>query len=81
MYDSTNEEDRFRYIDDLEICDLVILARILYEYDFMSHTPSDIGVLPKILKTPRYKSSRTLCTELDCTELHEEKNIPKVTTW
>ena len=42
--DSTEPEDRFRYIDDLEICDLVSLAGILYEYDFMAHVPSDIGI-------------------------------------
>jgi hypothetical protein len=42
--DSTDPEDRFRYIDDLEICDSVSLAGILYEYDYMSHVPSDIGI-------------------------------------
>ena len=31
--DSTEEDNRFRYIDDLEIADLVSLAGILYEYD------------------------------------------------
>ena len=49
--DSTEEDDRFRYIDDLEIADLVSLASILYEYNVWSHVPSDIGVDQKILNS------------------------------
>ena len=48
--DSTNQEDRFRYIDDLEICDLISLAGILDQYDVMSHVPSDVAVGQQFLK-------------------------------
>ena len=51
--DSTEQDDRFRYIDDLEISDLVSLAGILYEYDVWSHVPSDIGIDQKFLH-PQY---------------------------
>ena len=34
--DITEEDNRFWYIDDLEIADLVSLAGILYEYDVWS---------------------------------------------
>jgi hypothetical protein len=47
--DSTDQDDRFRYIDDLEICDLVSLAGILYEYDIWSRVPSDVGIDQKFL--------------------------------
>ena len=47
--DSTEQDDRFRYIDDLEISDLVSLAGILYEYDVWSHVPSDVGIDQKFL--------------------------------
>ena len=51
--DSTDQDDRFRYIDDLEISYLVSLAGILYEYDVWSHVPSDIGIDQKFLH-PQY---------------------------
>ena len=47
--DSTDQDDRFRYIDDLEISDLVSLTGILYEYDVWSHVPSDVGIDQKFL--------------------------------
>ena len=38
------EDDQFKYCDDLEILDLVILGNILEEYDFKQHVASDIGI-------------------------------------
>ena len=40
--DNIEEEDKFRYIDDLEIIELIKLSGILIEYDVRSHVPSDI---------------------------------------
>ena len=37
-----NIDDRFRYIDDLEILELILLSGILHEYDGYSHVPSDL---------------------------------------
>ena len=44
--DSANcvdEEDRFKYVDDLNILDIISLAGIIVEYDYLHHMPSDIG--------------------------------------
>jgi hypothetical protein len=40
--EEVNIEDRFRYIDDLEILELVMLSGILQEYDGHSYVPSDL---------------------------------------
>ena len=45
----TEPEDRFKYIDDLEISELINLAGILVDYDVLSHVPSDISVGQKFL--------------------------------
>ena len=36
-------EDRFKYIDDLSILEVLCLTGFLIEYDFQQHVPSDIG--------------------------------------
>ena len=43
------QDDRFRYIDDLEILELIILTGILIDYDVYSHVPSDVSVDHKFL--------------------------------
>ena len=40
--EEVNIDDRFRYIDDLEILELIMLSGILQEYDGFSHVPSDL---------------------------------------
>ena len=40
--DHVSTDDRFRYIDDLEILELVMLSGILQQYDGYSYVPSDI---------------------------------------
>ena len=37
-----SEDDRFKYIDDLEILELVLLTGILEDYDGVSYVPSDL---------------------------------------
>lgn len=44
-----NEEDRFKYIDDLEILELVLLSGILEDYNEIAHVPSDIPLGHKFL--------------------------------
>jgi hypothetical protein len=38
------EDDQYKYSDDLSILELVMLADILTEYNFLDHVASDIGV-------------------------------------
>ena len=41
---TTEPEDWLKYIDDLEISELINLAGLLIDYDCMSHVPSDVAV-------------------------------------
>ena len=38
------EDDRFRYIDDLQILDLIMMTGILSDYDMYMHVASDVPV-------------------------------------
>ena len=49
-------QDRFKYIDDLSILNLVLLTGLLIEYDFFKHVASDIGIDQKFLPTESFKT-------------------------
>ena len=38
------EEDKYQYVDDLSLLELILLTDILMEYDFRTHVASDIGI-------------------------------------
>ena len=42
--DNVQPEDRFKYIDDLSILQLILLSGLLVEYNFHQHVASDVGV-------------------------------------
>ena len=56
----TEPEDRFKYIDDLEISELISLAGILIDYDCLSHVPSDVSVDQKFLPPQATKTQEYL---------------------
>jgi hypothetical protein len=41
--DCVDSEDRFKYVDDLSIFEVLFLTDFLVEYDCHQHVPSDIG--------------------------------------
>ena len=41
--DCVDDEDRFKYVDDLSILEVLCLTGFLIEYDTHQHVPSDIG--------------------------------------
>ena len=47
--DCVEPEDRFKYIDDLSLLQLILLSGLLIEYNFKSHVASDIGIDQKFL--------------------------------
>ena len=74
-----SDEDKFKYIDDLEIIELVSLAGALSEYDFQNHVASDVGENQKFLSPESFKMQNTLNTLSKWTEdnkmqLNEEKS-------
>ena len=52
--DIVQPEDRFKYIDDLSVLQLVLLSGLLVEYNFHQHVASDIGVDMKYLPAKTY---------------------------
>ena len=39
-----DEEDIFKYIDNLNNLEIVLMANLLQEYQYLDHVPDDIGV-------------------------------------
>ena len=76
---TTEPEDRFKYIDDLEISELINLAGLLIDYDCMSHVPSDVPVEHKFLppqatKTQGYLDSIQSWTSENLMKINSSKS-------
>ena len=54
--DMVKPEDRFKYIDDLSILQLICLSGILTDYNFHHHIASDIGIGDKYLPAETYQT-------------------------
>ena len=72
-------EDKFRYIDDLEILELIKMTGILIEYDTLSHVPSDVGthqkfLPPHTLRTPSQLNSISDWTASNLMKLNPTKS-------
>ena len=53
-------EDRFKYIDDLSILQLICLTGLLTDYDFTQHVASDVGKVQQYLAPDMYSTHDTL---------------------
>ena len=58
--DIVKEEDRYKYVDDLSILQLICLAGLLEDYDFIQHVPSDIGIEDKYLPAWKFETQEHL---------------------
>ena len=52
--DSVSQDDRFKFIDDLSILQIISLAGLLTEYDFHQHVASDVGIGQQYLPPSSY---------------------------
>ena len=52
--DTISADDKFRYIDDLSLLQLVLISGLLVEYDFHQHVASDIATDMKDLPADTY---------------------------
>ena len=68
-----DSEDKYRYIDDLEVLDLAMLSGLLIDYNFWSHVASDVGVDQKFLPPELYKTQDYLNSIQSWTEIHQLK--------
>ena len=54
--DCISPDDRFKYIDDLSILQLLCLSGLLVEYDFHNHVASDVGTGQTFLPPDRFET-------------------------
>ena len=72
--DSVPERDRFRFLDDLSILDIVNLLSVeIASYDFKNHIPSDIPSHNMYIPGANLKSQEYLNKIADWTEEHKGK--------
>ena len=77
-----DDEDTFKYIDDVNLLEIVIMANLLQEYDYLEHVPSDIGVDDKFLPPESFQMQEKLDSISKWTEQNLMKlNTKKVTTF
>jgi hypothetical protein len=58
--DMAAPEDRFKYIDDLSILQLVLLAGLVTDYNFYNHVASDIATNQNFLPPQNFESQSNL---------------------
>ena len=83
-YDNTeqldiNEDDKFQYIDDLDLLDLIILTDVLIEYNFRAHVASDIAIgqrflPPSATKTQTYHEGISVWTQQNLMKFNSDKS-------
>ena len=49
-------KDRFKYIDDLSVLQLICLSGLLVDYNFYQHVASDIGIDEQYLPADSYQT-------------------------
>ena len=54
--DIVSADDRFKYIDDLTLLQLVCLSGLLTDYNFKEHVASDIGVGQSFLPADSFQT-------------------------
>ena len=75
-----DEEDLFKYINDLNLLEIVIMPNLLQEYEYLEHVPNDIGVNDKVLPPESFQMQEKLnsiseWTEQNLMKLNTKKNI------
>ena len=66
--DCINQADRFKYIDDLTILEIVAMASLLVEYNFLEHVASDVGCDQLFLPPESYNTQSSLDNISEWTE-------------
>ena len=66
--------DKYRYFDDIEIIELVMLSDLLVDYDFYNHVASDIATDQKFLPPESF----SLQTHLDNIQNWTHENSMKL---
>ena len=73
------EEDKYQYIDDLNLLEFIMLSDLLIEYDFYSHVASDISLgqrflPPSTTQTQTFNKGISVWTQQNLAKLNSEKS-------
>jgi hypothetical protein len=71
--DIVSPNDRFKYIDDLSVLQLVCLSGLLVDYDFQHHVASDVGIDDQFLPADSYQTQDSLNYIANWTEENKMK--------
>ena len=76
--DIVDPEDKYKYVDDLSLLQLVLLSGLLVEYNFHNHVASDIATNSKYLPPDKYSTQTHIdhianWTDLNLMKLNETK--------
>ena len=52
------DEDKYKYCDDLSILELIMVGDLLQEYDFTNHVASDVEVGQQFIQPPNLKTQQ-----------------------
>ena len=74
--DIVSPQDRYKYIDDLSILQLVLLSGLLTEYNCLEHVPSDVGIDQEFLPSESYATQDHLNFISNWTDEHLMKLNP-----
>ena len=66
--DCVPEDDRYKYIDDLSVLQLICMTGLLIDYNFQQHVASDIGIEDKFLPPQSYNMQEYIHKISDWTE-------------
>ena len=74
-----SEEDKYQYIDDLNLLELILLADLLIQYDFHTHVASDVGIGQRFLppsstQTQAYNEGIAVWTQQNLAKLNSDKS-------
>ena len=66
--ENVNDSDRFKYFDDLNILEFILLTDLLMSHDFHQHVASDICIDQTFLPSSSYEMQDKLNNISDWTE-------------
>ena len=76
---NVSEDDKYQYIDDLNLLELIFMTNLLIEYDFSTHVASDVGIdqrflPPSTTQTQTYNNGIAQWTRENLTKLNAGKS-------
>ena len=66
-------EDRYKFVDDLSVLEIISVAGLLQQYNYLEHVPSDVGTDQLFLPSTEYKTQQNLNSISQWTDVSKMK--------